>query len=459
MRNYITRALYAAAAAGIALSTLGVAGAAAPATAATRSLSPPVYDLVLAGYISSGRWFRFVATTVTVPPVTLPVGYGDSLLVELKNARLNGAPGATIMVDPGGGPGSVRWASGRTLQPFAMSPKIGDKLSVNIYYDRHSHIYFTATDLTQGVTRTAQASTGSVVYNQALLVGNLGADSPAPPANTRLWAVADTRLTTYTGTHGTVTGPWQTSPMILTSTATAAGRVVASPSGLWNGGANFGVWLDALPVGYTSGLAGYADSAGPFRFIATTMTVPSAQTPAANGGMAVVTLGHNGGPAPRPYATIEVLPGGGAGSVSYVSDSGKGAFTVTPKAGDQLAASVFYDVHGHYYSFTVTDTTQGTTQTVTVAAPYVSAMPLNSAVVSAAFDSSAVTSPPADIPLWQFTGSHVTTYGGYHGSITGMWATTRWIYTTDGTRAGAVVADASVLSNGGQDFTVWLRHQ
>jgi hypothetical protein len=47
--------------------------------------------------------------------------------------------------------------------------------------------------------------------------------------------------------------------------------VLASPSGLSNGGANFGVWLRAVPLTYTSGFAGYTDSIGPFRFIATTM--------------------------------------------------------------------------------------------------------------------------------------------------------------------------------------------
>ena len=72
--------------------------------------------------------------------------------------------------------------------------------------------------------------------------------------------------------------------------------------------------------------------------------------------------------------------------------------------------------------------------------------------------------PPADAQIWQFTDSKVTTYRGDRGTILGPWATSRWIDTTDGTRAGMVVADASVLSNAtrdlnaGQDFGVWLRH-
>jgi hypothetical protein len=57
--------------------------------------------------------------------------------------------------------------------------------------------------------------------------------------------------------------------------------------------------------------------------------------------------------------------------------------------------------------------------------------------VLAMFDQATVTPPPADTQLWQFTGSHVTTYGGDHGSILGPWATSQWIDTTDGTHAGA----------------------
>ena len=69
MRKHIIRALYAAAAAGITLATLGFAGAGPPATAAPQSLSPPVYTTNDAGYVSAGRWFRYLAATVTVPPV------------------------------------------------------------------------------------------------------------------------------------------------------------------------------------------------------------------------------------------------------------------------------------------------------------------------------------------------------------------------------------------------------
>ncbi|MGO9079985.1 MAG: hypothetical protein ACLQDY_13220 [Streptosporangiaceae bacterium] len=458
MRKYITRTHRTAAAAGIALATLGLTGAGAPATAAARSLSPPQYTIGDAGYISTGRWFRFVSATVTVPAVIPSADHICNMLITLRNTAPM-RPRADILVRQGGGAGSVGWANSPVLTPFAMSPKIGDRLRVSIYYDRSGHTYFTAADITQGITRTVRVNTGTVTYNVATLIGNAGSGPvPPPPAGIRLWKVASTRLTTYTGTRGTVTGPWQTSQIIQTSTGTSSGTVMRSPSGLSDGGADFGVWLRALPLAYTQGFAGYTDSVGPFRFVATTMTVPPAQTPAANGGTAFVTLLHNGGATPRPYANIEVLPGGGAGSISYTSNAAAGTFTVNPQPGDQLAVSIFYDQNGHY-SFTVTDTTQGTTQTVTVAAPYAGSMPLNFAAVAGMMDNSKVTPPPADTRIWQFTASKVTTYGGVHGSILGPWATAAWIDTTNGTPAGAVVADASVLSNAGQDFGVWLRHR
>ena len=278
-----------------------------------------------------------------------------------------------------------------------------------------------------------------------------------PQADTQLLEFTGSRVTTYTGAHGTLTGPWATWQYITTTTGAAAGTVKASPSDLSNGGADFGVWLRALPQTYNSGFAGYTDSIGPFRFIATTMTVPPVQTPASNGGTALVTLLHNGGATPRPYANIQVTPGGGAGSISYDSSAAQGTFTVSPSPGDQVSVSIFYDQNGHY-SFTVADTTQGTSQTVTVAAPYADSAPLNVAEVLAMFDNTKMTPPPADTKIWQFTGNKVTTYGGGHGSILGPWAISQGADTTDGTRAGAVVADASPLSNAGQDFGVWLRH-
>ena len=460
-RKGFIRALAAGAAAGVTLTAAGLAGGAAPAMAATQSPGPPSYNPVNAGYNAQGRWFRFVSTTLTVAPRIMPKDSDGSAFIGI-HATLRGEgspPSAHIYVAPGGGPGSVVYQGSLTVGSFRVSPQVGDQLTISIYYDQHGHTSFTAADLTQHTTQTVRLSVGGIrpVFDNAVL-GVLAAGTvPPPAADTQLWDFTGSRLTTYTGVHGTVVGPWQTSQEIATTTGTATGTVVTSPSALSNGGQNFGVWLRALPQTYNPGFAGYTDTIGPFRFIATTMTVPPAQTPAANGGTALVTLLHGGGPTPRPYANIQVTPGGGAGSISYDSSAAQGTFTVSPSPGDQVSVSIFYDQNGHY-TFTVADTTQGTSQTVTVAAPYADSAPLNVAEVLAMFDNSTMTPPPADTRIWQFTGNKVTTYGGGHGSILGPWAISQGTDTTDGTHAGAVVADASLLSNAGQAFGVWLRH-
>ena len=77
--------------------------------------------------------------------------------------------------------------------------------------------------------------------------------------------------------------------------------------------------------------------------------------------------------------------------------------------------------------------------------------------VRARIDTS-VTPPPAkDTQLWQFTGSHLTTYSGARGTMLGPWTTSKIIETSTGASTGTVMASPSALGNHGQDFGVWLR--
>lgn len=244
MRRLITRVVYAAAAAGIALTTLGLAGAGSPAAAAARSPGPPsAYTKDYSGYVSTGRSFRYVAATVLVPPVVLAKGYSDVMSITLGNVSPNPHPFATMSVAAGGGPGSVTWGMNGTMTPLPISPAVGDMFQMSIYYDRNGHTSFTATDVYQHITRVAQATTGRVVYNEARVAGLVPVTVPSPPADIRLWALDLIRLTTYTGTHGTMKGPWQNTKLIQTDTGTATGTVISSPSALWDGQESFGIWL------------------------------------------------------------------------------------------------------------------------------------------------------------------------------------------------------------------------
>ena len=199
--------------------------------------------------------------------------------------------------------GRSAWGDPGGSGTFRIGPGIGDRLTLSIYYDQHGHDYFTASDTTQHITRTIRLTTGSVVYNHGFVIGGGWLDYP-PQADTRLLQFTGSHVTTYTGDRGTLTGPWATWKYIATTTGTAAGTVIASPSGLSNGGANFGVWLRAVPLTYTAGFAGYTDSIGPFRFISTIMTVPPARTPAMSTSRASIRLGRSDGPISSPTSGI-----------------------------------------------------------------------------------------------------------------------------------------------------------
>jgi hypothetical protein len=245
----LRRKTYAAAAAGIAATALGFtgAGAAAAASTAAQSMGSQLYTTSQAGYVTGGgRLFRFVAATVTVPYLQFEAGDNGSAEVAL-GSRVG--PPATLSVAAGGGTGSVsyRWNSGTefyTGHLYRVAPAPGDLLRLSVYYDRLGHDFFTATDTTQGVSQTVRVDVVPVIYTAAEAAGVIdNATVAAPKADTRLWAFKDARVTTYSGVHGTLLGPWTTHQVIDTTTGTAAGAVVISSPVLWNNGQNFGVWL------------------------------------------------------------------------------------------------------------------------------------------------------------------------------------------------------------------------
>jgi hypothetical protein len=247
-RRGMARAVCAAVAAAAAFTLAGLAGAAAPAIAATHLPGQRIYNVENAGYLASGRSFRFLSTTVTVPPRILPKANDGFVAIGIAASCPGqcGPPSAWIFVQPGGGPGSVIYQGFTTAGMFKISPDVGDQLTVSVYYDRHGHNYFTATDLTQHTTQTIRLTLpGGMhpVYDRAWLDASVTGDVAPPAADTRLWKLTSTRLTTYTGVHGTLEGPWQLTKLVKTADGTATGAVVTSPSAPRNGGQNFGIFL------------------------------------------------------------------------------------------------------------------------------------------------------------------------------------------------------------------------
>ena len=240
MSRFVRRVLTMVTMAALALAVAGFTGAGA-ATAASRAAGPAVYSGQHAGYRAAGRWFRYVATTVTVPPRTLSYLNSGSAFIGL-----NGRYAAWINVDPGGGADSVGYAATNVgTGPFRLAPRVRDRLAISIYYDQRGHIFFTVTDLTRPATQTVVLYVGRLIYSAARLwVQTDRVLSVVPPAaSTRLWQFTGSRLTTYSGDHGTITGPWTTSKMITTTTGTASGTVIVSPSRLSSNGQNFAAWL------------------------------------------------------------------------------------------------------------------------------------------------------------------------------------------------------------------------
>jgi len=197
--------------------------------------------------MDSGRWFRFVGTTVKVPAAGAQQHYAKVAL------RGQNVAGVTLAIKPGGGAGSVGWAVGVAPfgmggSPLAIAPAVGDTVRIDLYYDKTGGgVIATATDLTTKATAAATISEGTkAIFNKAEIGTVLSNPASSPTADARLWQFTDTAVTTTTGIHGTVTGPWTTSMVIDTINGQPGGQVVMSPSFLFNNDANFGVWARAF---------------------------------------------------------------------------------------------------------------------------------------------------------------------------------------------------------------------
>lgn len=195
-----------------------------------------------------GRYFRFVSTTVAV--AAAPVAAGSASSAEVVLASRAGPP-VTLRVAAGGGTGSVTytWSSGtqtHTAPLSGLAPAPGDALTLSVYYDQRGQDSVTATDITQGSSKTAQVTVVPVIYTAAEVAAEVNnATVTGPAADTRLWAFSSSHVTTYTGVRGTLLGPWATHQVIDTATGAPSGAVVMSAPVLRDRGRNFAAWLRA----------------------------------------------------------------------------------------------------------------------------------------------------------------------------------------------------------------------
>lgn len=251
MNRRLARAFFAATTAGAAaLAALGMAGASS-ASVKDQPAWPRVpvqYTSSTAGYVTGGAYrFRFVSAELRVPARQTEEGNNTGAVIKLTTGTTFLA---SVMVMPGGGPGSVTYADSYGTGTLSLSPQAGQTLRVSIYRDRQaSRDVYTVTNLWTGRTRIVAVHTPArVVFRHAEISSTIANQNVStPPQDTRLWAFRSVKVTSYSGVHGSMFGPWVTTRLIDTKDGTATGTVVMYPTNLHHAGQNFGIWLKGEP--------------------------------------------------------------------------------------------------------------------------------------------------------------------------------------------------------------------
>lgn len=301
MRRRITKAFFATAAAGATITTLGFA-AASPAGAAAGGMhftpsAPQVAtsahgngltgaanncgtaaaaiitgtwsstDCGKAGYVATGRNFRFTSALVTVPNHTGLVASDPTMYVALDASGVNPdfARAGVRPCTPSGttGPCPLLTSGGSGWQAFAMvnesgvvtvgtvaiSPSVmGDGVALSVYLvPTGNSVHIVVTPPSGAVLNNTYAVAGPVYTDaQAFADWTTATTQPAPvpPVDDKF---RDTqffqgRFTTSSGAQGTFKGPWTLTAVDATSNGSLppSGSLIAQPSFLWNDGNSFG---------------------------------------------------------------------------------------------------------------------------------------------------------------------------------------------------------------------------
>lgn len=244
-----------------AFSAAGVAGAAG-AFAAT---SPHAYSRDIAGY-QTARWPRFFMITVTLPTNNQcaqvfsqrsPAGAGAAITLgpaEESNAGvpLSRGDASTVgvsFVPSASGCGLISPSFASNVPGYtcagqfgagAITLHSGDSVTLSLYYSQGSQ--FTSAQVIDNTTgKGAHTSLdGTATYKGGSATAGFGPYHPIA-VKTKLWAMKNTRLTTYTGQAGAL-GAFGPQAVVMTNDGTAAGTTYADEGSLWNRGQNFSVF-------------------------------------------------------------------------------------------------------------------------------------------------------------------------------------------------------------------------
>jgi hypothetical protein len=291
MRRRITRTLFAAAAAGVTVSTLGFAVAGSASAAVSSKAQPPTIGTTIgstssAGYEASGRDFRFITSTIRIPDTDFLTGLYPQEYIQLSNGSLTQPTGGgnsytRAGIEPcvvarsfGDVCATGTWvafaeAFNNSLNgPFfshffnLAGVNQGDGVNFSIYFDQAGNElhYVITPPSTSGTPQFYKTRALGPLYDHAAALDDFTDSTGTPIAlppfvrSFRINQFLQGALTTYSGARGSFVGPWTTSPVIATSNGLLppSGTTRVSPSALWSDGllANgavrsndaFGVW-------------------------------------------------------------------------------------------------------------------------------------------------------------------------------------------------------------------------
>jgi hypothetical protein len=286
MRRRITRTLLAAAAAGVTAGTLGLtavgAANAAVSHAASGNIGPVMATTSTAGYEASGRDFRYISSTITVPDTSFLTGLYPQEYIQLSNGSLGGGDSyiragieSCIVARSYGYRCTLgSWVS--FIESFNNSlrrPVLlhaselsgvnqGDGVNFSIYYNEQGNeLHFVITPpSTSGPVEYYKTQAYGALYGYADALDDFTNSTGVPVALPpfihpfRINQFLQGAITTENGQRGSFVGPWTTTPIIATSNGLLPpyGTTRVSPGPLWsdslsaNGAVRpwdaFGVW-------------------------------------------------------------------------------------------------------------------------------------------------------------------------------------------------------------------------
>jgi hypothetical protein len=287
MRSRIIRTFVATAAAGATATTLGLAISGAASASVGQPARPHIsYPLIgttsQAGYEASGRYFRYISATLTVPDTSFLTGLYPQEYIQLSNGSLAGGDQyvragieSCIVAESYGYTCTLgSWVSyveafnnslgGPYFRHFAELSGVnqGDGINFSIYYDQGGNeLHFVITPpSTSGPVESYKTQAYGPIFDHAAALDDFTNSTGVPialppfvhpfPINQFLQGA----LTTYSGSRGSFIGKWTTSAVIATSNGLLppSGTTRVSPTPLWSDGlaANnevrlwdaFGVW-------------------------------------------------------------------------------------------------------------------------------------------------------------------------------------------------------------------------